>query len=183
MQSNLKTRECEAALMHANNDPDAIRLINQGANEALDHQPNHLLAKIPNPEALRGRPDPVILMRLEAAIAKERKAYLAEMSKDVQRLIDALRNHTRPSELWPIAHELRCMAGTFAHPFLTQVAQVLCALIKKHQTSSALPPDEADVFAHALQRARHHKGPMEAKEDAVIQGLRKIAAQHFSGSF
>lgn len=170
-------------MIRANPDEDAIRIVNQGAGEEVEHQPNHLIAKIPNPEALRGRPDPVILMRLEAAIAKERKAYLAEMSKDAQRLIDALRSNTRPSELWPIAHELRCMAGTFAYPFLTQVAQVLCALIKKHQTLSVLPADEADVFAHALQRARHHKGPVEAKEEAVVLGLRKIVAQHLPASF
>lgn len=170
-------------MMRANPGEDAIRIANSESGEGIEHQPNHLIAKIPNPEALRGRPDPVILMRLEAAIGKERKVYLAEMAKDVQRLIDALRSQTRPSELWPIAHELRCMAGTFAYPFLTQVAQVLCAMIKKHQTSSALPREEADVFAHALQRARHHKGPIEAKEEAVILGLRKVAAQHFGGTF
>ena len=169
--------------MRANPDEDAIRIVNQAVGDDVEHRPNHLIAKIPNPEALRGRPDPVILMRLEAAIAKERKAYLTEMSKDVQHLIDALRDNTRPSELWPIAHELRCMAGTFAYPFLTQVAQVLCALIKKHQTSSALPSQEADVFAHALQRARHHKGPVEEKEEAVVQGLRKIVVQHLPGTF
>ncbi|MFZ1989705.1 MAG: hypothetical protein WAW96_08020 [Alphaproteobacteria bacterium] len=169
-------------MMRADNNPDAIRLVDQGVDENINHLPNHLIAKIPNPEALRGRPDPVIIMRLEAAIAKERKAYLGEMSKDVQRLIDALGKHVRPSELWPIAHELRCMAGTFAYPFLTQVAQVLCAFIKKHQTATSLPPDVAHVFANALQRARHHKGPIQAKEEAVIVGLRKIVAQHLAGS-
>lgn len=179
-------------MMHAKNSADAIAILNRGmagisehddSAETVEHQPNHLLAKIPNPEALQGRPDPVVLMRLEAAIARERKAYLGEMSKDVGRLIDALSNGARPSEMWPLAHELRCMAGTYAYPFLSQVAQVLCALIKKHQTSSALPRDEAEVFAHALQRARRHKGPMEAKEEAVIQGLRKIASQHLSRPF
>jgi len=168
-------------MMRADNNSDAIRLVNQGVDESIDHRPNHLIAKIPNPEALRGRPDPVILMRLEAAIAKERKAYLGEMSKDVQRLIDALHNGVRPSELWPIAHELRCMAGTFAYPFLTQIAHVLCAFIKKHQIAASLPPDAAEVFAHALQRARHHKGPMQPKEEAVVTGLRRIVAQHLSG--
>ena len=167
-------------MMRADNNSDAIRLVNQGVDEHVDHLPNHLIAKVPNPEALRGKPDPAILMRLEAAIAKQRKAYLGEMSKDVQRLIDALQNHVRPSELWPVAHELRCMAGTFAYPFLTQVAQVLCAFIKKHQTATSLPPEVADVFAHALQRARHHKGPIQAKEEAVILGLRKIVAQYLA---
>ena len=167
--------------MHANNDSEAIRLINQGVDEHIDHLPNHLIAKVPNPEALRGKPDPLILMRLEAAIAKQRKAYLGEMSKDVQSLIDALQNYMRPSELWPAAHELRCMAGTFAYPFLTQVAQVLCAFIKKHQTATSLPPEVANVFAHALQRARSHKGAIQAKEEAVIVGLRKIVAQHLAG--
>jgi len=178
--------------MHAKNSPEAIRVINASLAgqseigeemETVEHQPNHLLLKIPNPEALQGGPDPVILMRLEAAIAKERKAYLGEMSKDVGRLIEALRRGARPGELWPIAHELRCMAGTYAYPFLSQVAQVLCALIKKHQTSSALPGEEAEVFAHALQRAKGHKGPMEPKEEAVIQGLRKIALQRSARSF
>ncbi len=175
--------------MHAKNSADAINVVNRGVIgngpcpediETIEHQPNHLLAKVPNPEALHGGPDPVILMRLEAAIARERKAYLGEMNKEVGRLIDALRNAARPSELWPLAHELRCMAGTYAYPFLSQVAQVLCTLIKKHQTSSALPRDEAEVFAHALQRARRHKGPMEAKEEAVIQGLRKVVTQHLA---
>jgi len=169
-------------MMRSNNNSEAIRLVNKGIDETIEHLPNHLIAKIPNPEALRGKPDPIILTRLEAAIAKERKAYLGEMTKDVQRLIDALRSHVRPSELWPIAHELRCMAGTFDYPFLTQISSILCALIKKHQTSSSLPPDEADVFAHALQRARHHKGSIQAKEEAVIAGLRKVVAQHLSRS-
>ncbi|HXZ67829.1 MAG TPA: hypothetical protein VEH07_04495, partial [Alphaproteobacteria bacterium] len=62
------------------------------------------------------------------------------------------------------------------------VAQVLCAFIKKHQTATSLPPEVADVFADALQRARTHKGALQAKEEAVVLGLRKIVAQYFAAS-
>jgi len=148
-----------------------------GANQR-ERQPNHLLRKIPNPDALRGAPDPILLTRIEIAIAKERSAYQHEMAKDVQRLIDLLGQGASPDKIWPLAHELRCMAGTFAYPFLTEVAQVLCGLIKKYQTQSRLPPDIAEVFAHALQRARDHKGPFTDKQESVIVGLRKIAARH-----
>ena len=144
----------------------------------LEYSPNHLIAKIPNPEALRGRPDPALLMRVEAAIAKERKSYLGEMAKDVQRLIELLISEASPGELWPIAHELRCMAGTYGYGFLSQVTNVLCALVKKRQTLVRLPTEVCEVFAHALQRARSHKGAVEAKEESVIAGLRRVVAQH-----
>ena len=146
----------------------------------LQHPPNHLIAKIPNPDALRGQPDPILMTRIETAIARERQAYLQEMSRDVQALIDLLKRNASPSALWPLAHELRCMAGTFAYPFLTQVAQVLCTLIKKHQTLQHLPSEVTEVFAHALHRARNHKGPCGTAEDSVINGLRKVAAQHLA---
>jgi hypothetical protein len=144
----------------------------------VEYKPNHLIAKIPNPEALRGRPDPALLIRVEAAIAKERRSYLSEMAKDVQRLSELLVEEATPGELWPIAHELRCMAGTYGYSFLSQVANILCALVKKRQTLSRLPAEVTDVFAHALQRARNYKGAIEAREEAVIEGLRKIVAQH-----
>lgn len=149
--------------------------------ETGPHQPpNHLIAKVPNPDALRGQPDPILMTRIEAAIARERQAYVQEMSRDVQHLIDLLKQNASPSLLWPLAHELRCMAGTYAYPFLTQVAQVLCTLIKKHQTLEHMPSDVSEVFAHALHRSRAHKGPCGTAEDSVINGLRKIAAQHLA---
>jgi len=149
----------------------------QPGRAVVENPANHLLRKIPNPEALRGVPDPILVTRIETAIARERATYLQEMSKDVQHLINLLTTGASPDRLWPLAHELRCMAGTFAYPFLTEVAQVLCGLIKKHQTQSRLPPDIAEVFAHALQRARDHRGPFTDKQESVVGGLRKIAAR------
>lgn len=152
----------------------------QTLEDALETPPNHLIEKVPNPEALSGQPDPVLLSRMEVAIQREKRAYEQEMAREVQSLIDLLQANARPGALWPLAHELRCMAGTFAFPFLTQVAQVLCMLIKKHQTMQHLPMEITDVFAHALHRARSHTGPLGDKEAQVIQGLQKIAVRHMA---
>ncbi len=143
---------------------------------------NHLLGKIPNPDALRGAPDPILLARLETAIEREKRAYQQEMSKDVQALIDLLHGNARPGALWPIAHEIRCMAGTFDYPFLTEVAQVLCMLIKKHQTMPALPVEVSDVFARALHRARNHMGELGEEEEKVVEGLQRIAIRHMAAA-
>jgi len=147
----------------------------------LEERPNKLLRKISNPEALRSKPDLYLIQKLDAVVARERQNYLPEMAKLVEGLVRLLREQASPSQMWPIAHELRCMAGTFGFELLGEVARNFCTLIQGNDQSKkkveTLPPDVSQVFAAALLRARDISGEYSIEEEAILLGLRTIVAR------
>ncbi len=82
--------------------------------------------------------------------------------------------------MWPIAHDLRCMAGTFGYALLGEVARIFCGLIQdaKPTTSTGpLPLEVSAVFAAALLRARDVTTPISTEEEAILLGLRTIVTR------
>lgn len=146
----------------------------------LEHRPNKLLRKIPNPEALSGKPDLFLIQKLDAVVARERKNYIPEMARQVEHLVRLLRQGAEPSEMWPVAHEMRGLAGTFGFTLLSDVARIFCGLVqdsRRGMLQGVLPDDVADVFAAALLRARDATGEYSTEEEAILLGLRMIAAR------
>lgn len=141
---------------------------------------NRLAAKVQGAQGLLRGPDRQMMARIELAIARERAIYLRQMAKDLDSLLQILADAGRPSALWPLAHELRCMAGTYGYAFLSDVAQILCQLICPGGEDQPLPPDVAEVFAAALTRGRVITGPYGAEDETVLAGLRKVAKRHSS---
>lgn len=146
----------------------------------LEERPNKLLRKIPNPESLRQKPDLFLIQKLDAVVDRERQNYMPEMAKNVELLVRLLRERAEPSLMWPVAHELRCMAGTFGHSLLGEVARIFCTLIQQSENKTKLgklPLDVAEVFAAGLLRARDVTGEFSKEEEAILLGLRTIVAR------
>lgn len=135
---------------------------------------NRLLSKIPNPDALRGTPDPLLIARMKSAIAQEQIHYVREMRVDVDKLIGLLRSNATKGEIWPLAHELRSMAGTYSYLFLTHVTQLLCRIIQNYESEDQLSAEVSIVFADTLQRGALVSGAYSRENEVLLQGLRAV---------
>ncbi len=147
----------------------------------IERLPNRLIRKVPNADALRGKPDLYVIQKLDAVVARERQNYIPEMVRDVEFLVRLLREQADPNDMWPVSHELRCLAGTFGYKLLSEVARIFCTLVQEYKKRASavvrLPPDVSDVFAAALLRARDVNGPYANEEEAILLGLRTIVAR------
>jgi hypothetical protein len=140
--------------------------------------PNKLVAKVPGARELLRGPDAKMKAKIERAMLTERTIYLRQMAKDIDSLILMLTDTAKPSALWALAHELRCMGGTYGYVFLSEVAQILCQLIRHGTKDRPLPADVAQVFADAFMRGRALTGTYGAEDETVLVGLRKVAKQY-----
>ncbi len=147
----------------------------------IERLPNRLIRKVPNADALRGKPDLYVIQKLDAVVARERQNYIPEMVRDVEFLVRLLREQAIPTTCGPFhtsCAALPARSGTSCSA-KSRASFVRWSRNTKKRASAVvrLPPDVSDVFAAALLRARDVNGPYANEEEAILLGLRTIVAR------